>query len=70
MRRLLATLAGAVVLAGTVWGATTFVYDRNYAQDRSEIEDLQSRYLFALDWQKPELYASTFTPDGVLIWAG
>ena len=70
MRKLLGALIVAVVVGGTVWGATTMLYDRNYAQDRSEIEDLQSRYLFALDWQKPELYASTFTPDGVLVWAG
>ena len=70
MRRLIATIIATAAIAGIAWGATTVLYDRNYAQDRSEIEDLQSRYLFALDWQKPELYASTFTTDGVLVWAG
>jgi SnoaL-like domain len=60
----------ALIATGTVWAATRIVYDNNYARDRAEIEDLQSRYLFALDWQDPQLYASTFTADGVLIWAG
>lgn len=45
-------------------------YDDNYAKDRAEIEDLQSRYLFAFDWQDAEVYASTFTEDGVLDFAG
>jgi SnoaL-like domain len=62
--------AAGLVIAGAVWGASQTLYDHNYAQDRSEIEDLQARYLFALDWQDPELYASTFTSDGVLVWAG
>jgi hypothetical protein len=70
MRKFAVTFVGAVLLAGTVWAATRTLYDHDYARDRSEIEDLQSRYLFALDWQTPELYASTFTPDGVLVWAG
>ena len=70
MRRFYAIALGALILTGTVWAATRIVYDNHYAQDRSEIEDLQSRYLFALDWQDPVLYASTFTEDGVLIWAG
>lgn len=41
-----------------------------YAADRAEIENLQARYLFALDWQDGEAYASTFAEDGVLDWAG
>lgn len=40
-----------------------------YAADRAEIEDLESRYLFALDWQDAPAYAATFTEDGVLDWA-
>lgn len=70
MRRIFLTLIGATVIGGAAWAAATVAYDRNYARDRSEIEDLQSRYLFALDWQNPQLYASTFTEDGVLVWAG
>lgn len=41
-----------------------------YAEDRARIEDLQSRYMFALNWQDAEAYAATFTEDGVLDWAG
>jgi len=37
-----------------------------YGEDRARIEDLQARYMFALDFRDPEAYASTFTPDGVL----
>jgi len=32
----------------------------------AQIENLQARYLFALDFHDPQLYASTFTPDGIL----
>ena len=42
----------------------------SYADDRAEIENLQARYLFALDWQDPDEYASVFAEDGVLDWVG
>ncbi|HTA47020.1 MAG TPA: nuclear transport factor 2 family protein [Bryobacteraceae bacterium] len=38
----------------------------SYGEDRAAIEDLQARYLFALDFHDPDLYVSTLTPDGVL----
>ena len=38
----------------------------NYGEDRALIEDLQARYLFALDFRDPEAYAGTFTEDGIL----
>ncbi len=38
----------------------------SYADDRAEIENLQARYLFAMDWGDADTYASTFTEDGVL----
>ncbi len=41
-----------------------------FAANRAEIEQLQARYMFALDWQDPAAYSSTFTEDGVLDWAG
>ena len=41
----------------------------NYAEDRAAIMDLQGRYLFALDFQDAETYASTFTEDGIINWA-
>lgn len=37
-----------------------------YGEDRAEIEDLQGRYLFAMDFRDPQAYAATFTEDGVL----
>ena len=38
----------------------------SYAEDRAMIEDLQARYLFALDFFDLDTYVSTFTEDGVL----
>jgi hypothetical protein len=38
----------------------------SYAEDRALIEDLQARYMFALDFGDVETYLSTFTKDGVL----
>lgn len=40
--------------------------DTGYAEDRALIEDLQARYLFGLDFRDPEVYAATFTEDGIL----
>jgi ketosteroid isomerase-like protein len=38
----------------------------SYAEDRAQIEDLQARYMFALDFRDPDTYISTFTKDGIL----
>jgi ketosteroid isomerase-like protein len=38
----------------------------SYAEDRAQIEDLQARYLFALDFFDMDTYVSTFTEDGIL----
>jgi len=38
----------------------------SYAEDRALIEDLQARYMFALDFGDVDSYLSTFTKDGVL----
>lgn len=45
------------------------VYDEQYARDRAEIEDLLSRYLFAMDYNDFETYGDTFTEDGTLEYA-
>lgn len=37
-----------------------------YGNDRAAIEELQARYMFGLDFRDPEVYANTFTEDGVL----
>jgi ketosteroid isomerase-like protein len=52
----------ARIAAGPPPAATT-------SDDRAAIENLQARYMFALDWQDPEAYAATFAPDGVLVSA-
>jgi uncharacterized protein (TIGR02246 family) len=70
MSRKLLLVLGAVLLSGVVWAAARVTYGPNYARDRAEIDDLLSRYLFALDWQDPEQYGDVFAPDGVLVWAG
>jgi len=38
----------------------------SYAEDRAAIEDLQARYLFAMDFGDPDLYVTLFTEDGIL----
>ena len=38
----------------------------SYAEDRALIEDLQARYMFALDNDDLGTYVSTFTEDGIL----
>ena len=38
----------------------------SYALDRALIEDLQARYMFALDFGDVDKYLATFTEDGVL----
>lgn len=68
MQRLTALFAAAVVAILTTLAATSVTSRAagNYADDRAEIEDLQARYLFALDFRDPDLYVSTFTDDGIL----
>ncbi len=68
--RIVWAFLGGVLVAGAVFAAASTRYGQNYARDRAEIDDLLSRYLFALDWQEPEQYASLFTEDGVLVWLG
>lgn len=58
------------VAALIAMGSNAQEYNDQYGNDRAEIEDLQARYLFAFDWQDAEAYASTFTEDGVLDFAG
>ena len=60
----------AVLLAGVAWAASRTIYGQDYSNARAEIDDLMARYLFALDWQDPEMYGDVFTSDGVLVWAG
>jgi hypothetical protein len=36
--------------------------------DKMTIGEMQSRYMYALDWWDADMYASVFTDDGVLEW--
>jgi hypothetical protein len=40
--------------------------EASYAEERALIENLQARYLFALDFKDHDLYVTTFTENGVL----
>jgi len=51
-------------------GATSLVQAATYAEDRAEIENLMSVYIYALDLKDPAAYVGTFTEDGVLNHAG
>ena len=42
------------------------VQGTSYGDDRALIENLQARYLFALDFKDHDLYVTTFTPDGIM----
>ena len=64
----LAGLAAVLLLGGTAM-AKQPRYSPTYAQDRAEIEDLMSRYLFAIDYNDWDSYVETFAPDGELEFA-
>jgi len=55
----------ALLLAFAVSSTSTSATG-SYAEDRALIEDLQARYMFALDFGDVDAYLSTFTEDGVL----
>jgi ketosteroid isomerase-like protein len=38
------------------------------AIDKIEIGELQSRYMFAIDWYDADVYGDVFTEDAVLAW--
>ncbi len=64
--RTLSMMAAGVPLLFAMACATADVRVPGYAEDRAQIEDLQARYMFALDFRDLDKYASTFTEDGVL----
>lgn len=69
MRKLTIVLSCcAVSMLLTLFAACTSEQDEtdSYAEDRAAIEDLQARYMFALDFKDVDAYLSTFTPDGIL----
>ncbi len=59
-------LCAAALLLGFAVSHRSDGAQASYAEDRALIEDLQARYLFALDFGDIDRYLATFTPDGVL----
>jgi hypothetical protein len=68
IRTALAAAAAVLMLAGPVLAKQPH-YSKSYAEDRAEIEDLMSRYLFAIDYNDWDSYVETFAPDGELTFA-
>lgn len=60
----MAATAATLVLAACSPAPKAPVSD--YGADRAQIENLQARYLFAMDFRDAKSYASTFAEDGVL----
>ncbi|MBN1568083.1 MAG: nuclear transport factor 2 family protein [Acidobacteria bacterium] len=63
---ILVSIVAALFLALAISCAPADTGKSSYAEDRAQIEDLQARYLFALDFFDLDTYVSTFTEDGVL----
>ena len=68
IRTALAAAAAVLMLAGPVMAKQPH-YSKTYGEDRAEIEDLMSRYLFANDNNDWDSYVETFATDGVLEFA-
>jgi ketosteroid isomerase-like protein len=69
MRKWIGILLVAVVallLLSAISRTRAEIKTSSYAEDRAQIEDLQARYLFALDFFDMDTYVSTFTEDGIL----
>jgi hypothetical protein len=64
----LAAAAAVLMLTGPVMAKQPH-YPKTYAEDRAEIEDLMSRYLFAIDYNDWDSYVETFATDGELTFA-
>ena len=69
MRKWMGTLLCAMAALSLVMGMSYTSASTNvssYAEDRAQIEDLQARYMFALDFRDIDTYLSTFTKDGIV----
>lgn len=60
----------ALLLSACASGTSGQQPRNDYGVDRALIEDLQARYLFAMDFRDAQSYAGTFTEDGVLDYGG
>jgi len=60
------TLTAALLVVFVLSYRSAGAQGSSYAEDRALIEDLQARYMFALDFRDIDKYLATFTPDGIL----
>jgi len=58
------------IIGGLLLALFVTVVHADYASDRAEIVNLSARYMIAMDAHDGDTYASTFTPDAVLIYGG
>lgn len=58
------------LLAATLLSGCNSDQNSDYAAERALVDNLYARYAFAADWQDADTYASLFTTEGVLDWAG
>ena len=56
----------ALSLIGILSYASAGTNTSSYGEDRAQIENLQARYMFALDFGDLDTFVSTFTEDGIL----
>jgi len=66
MRKSTVILLSGIVALFLTFAVPSASAQSSYAEDRAMIEDLQARYMFALDFRDAGAYASTFANDGVL----
>jgi uncharacterized protein (TIGR02246 family) len=66
MRKAIGVLLCAIAILFLTAAASSRSVETSYGEDRAQIENLEARYMFALDFQDGDTYASTFTEDGVL----
>ncbi|MBN2371530.1 MAG: nuclear transport factor 2 family protein [Vicinamibacteria bacterium] len=66
MRKLAGLVPGCIAALLLTSIASLASAGGGYAEDRALIEDLQARYMFALDHDDADAYAATFSADGVL----
>jgi uncharacterized protein (TIGR02246 family) len=66
MRKAIGILLCGILVLFVAAAVSSRPAQTSYAEDRAQIEDLQARYMFALDFRDADTYASTFTEDGLL----
>jgi len=66
MRKLKVVLLCGIAVLLVASAVSSRSAQTSYGEDRALIEDLQARYMFALDFRDADTYAQTFTEDGVL----